>query len=351
MSVTGRGDKQQQVDVLPSGITVDAGDEGEKDSASVEIEVELDEAPGKSTPAPKKVNSTTKAIARTREVDPKDGALEQYLAEISKFDVFSREEEQEVARRWVDDGDTDAARQLVTANLRFVVKVAYEYRNYDVKLIDLIQEGNIGLMKAVQKFNPDRGYRLISYAVWWIRAYMQNYIINNWSMVKIGTTARHRKMLFGSRAAREELAKERGEETVLVGPLSLLAHSGNPPAKTDIARRDFSLDAALDEDGRTSYLEMLRDHTDDAESTLGRKQTQEIVTNAIEAALSSLNERERFILDYRILSDEPLTLQELGDHFGVTRERARQLESNLRKKLAKSLSSFDLQPADLSTDL
>ena len=273
-------------------------------------------------------------------------SLDQYLIEINRFPLLTREEEQEYARRLVDHGDTDAARKLVTSNLRFVVKVAFEYRNYDVKLVDLIQEGNIGLMKAVSKFNPDRGYRVISYAVWWIKAYMQNYIIKNWSMVKIGSNAEHRRMLFGARQGPRGPEDEVEETYILpamatqdVGQLMLL------DAKA--ARRDFSLDSAMDEDGRTSYGDMLRSGEMGADDRMGREEAREIVRNRLEEVVTHLNDRERFILEKRILSDEPLTLQEIGERYGVTRERVRQLEASLKKKLARSITEFDEDSAEV----
>lgn len=278
-------------------------------------------------------------------------SLEQYLAEINKFPLLSREEEYETAKQWQSNNDMAAAQKLVTSNLRFVVKIAYEYKNYDVKLVDLIQEGNIGLMKAVRKFNPDRGYRLISYAVWWIKAYMQNYIIKNWSMVKIGSTARHRAMLFGSRKAKEELFHDDGEvmdETFLLPATSSMNVGELRTLNTDIARRDFSLDAALDEDGRSAYIDLIRSDGSDAEHLVGTEETRKIVGGHLEGVVNALNDRERFILEKRLIADEAMTLQEIGDHFHVTRERARQLEANLKKKLARAITEFDSQSAEVT---
>ena len=273
-------------------------------------------------------------------------SLDQYFIEINRFPLLSRDEEYELAKRLQDEGDLDAAQKLVTSNLRFVVKVAFEYKNYDVKLVDLIQEGNIGLMKAVRKFNPERGYRLISYAVWWIKAYMQNYIIKSWSMVKIGTTAQHRKMLFGARE--HPFGPEDEVEETYILP-AMASHNAGELMQLDtrVARRDFSLDATMDEGGRVSYGDMLRSGGEQQDETLGREEAREIVRADLDEVVHQLNDRERFILERRVLSDEPMTLQEIGDHYGVTRERIRQVENSLRKKLAKSITEFDQDSAEI----
>ena len=265
--------------------------------------------------------------------------MEQYLAEVNRFPLLTREEEEELARRWNEDGDMNAAQQLVTANLRFVVKVAYEYKNYDVKLVDLVQEGNIGLMKAVRRFNPDRGYRLISYAVWWIRAYMQNYILKNWSMVKIGSTAKHRRMLFGRKEGPKE--GETNQEMFLMPAISTLSGGDFVGVNADIAKRDFSLDANMGENQSGSYIEMLASPPEDLAEEMARSEVIEGVQGRLESILESLNERQRFILQNRLIADEPLTLQEIGNKYGISRERARQLEVALKKKLAGALSDFD----------
>ncbi len=267
-------------------------------------------------------------------------SLDQYMAEVNRFPLLSREEEQKLARQLVDDGHVEAAQRLVTANLRFVVKVAYEYRNYNVKLVDLVQEGNIGLMKAVRRFNPDRGYRLISYAVWWIRAYMQNYIIKNWSMVKIGATAANRKMLFGKKDPLQEDNEHR--ETFLVPAISTLSSTDAADPSASTARKDFYLDASMGDEGGGSFTDMVVDRGwEDPDEEINRAQTIEFVSSRLEEALEQLNERQRFILENRLLADEPMTLQEIGNHYGISRERARQLEAALKKKLAGFLSGFD----------
>lgn len=260
--------------------------------------------------------------------------FDHYLAQIRRFDLLSREEEQELARRYRTEGDLDAAHRLICCNLRFVVKIAHEYRNYGMKLLDLIQEGNIGLMMAVKKFDPERGIRLISYAVWWIRAYIQNYIVKTWSLVKIGTTQAQKKLFFRlqqtqaallrltGRSDREEIARElevRGEE---IDEMS-----------QRMAARDASLDVELVEGDDFTLLDTLADDADDQETQLLEKEQRRLLTRQIQYALGRLNERDRKIVRARILSEPPRTLQDLAGDFGVSRERIRQLEANALLKL------------------
>ena len=260
--------------------------------------------------------------------------LDQYFVEINRVPLLTREEELALARRLKDEHDDDAARRLVLANLRFVVKVAFEYRKYQISMIDLIQEGNLGLMTAVQRFDPYRGYRLISYAVWWIKAYIQGFILRTWSLVKLGTTAEQRRMLFGSH--RDDAEQE--EDAVSVLPAIASRSTGELlELDTHIARRDFSLDAALDDTARISYLDMLRDGHELQDEAVAREETRTLVTNHLEKIAPELNEREVYILRHRTLSDEPMTLQDIGSHFHVTRERTRQIEAGLMRKLARAM--------------
>ncbi|GMV42111.1 MAG: DNA-directed RNA polymerase sigma-70 factor [Myxococcales bacterium] len=276
-------------------------------------------------------------MANSKQVTTKT-VLDQYFIEINRVPLLSRSEEQELARRLKDDNDPEAGRKLVLANLRFVVKVAFEYRKYQISMLDLIQEGNLGLMTAVQRFDPYRGYRLISYAVWWIKAYIQGFILRTWSLVKLGTTAQQRRMLFGNH--RDEDGRD--EETVSVLPAIASRSSGELlELDTHIARRDFSLDASLDETARVSYLDMLRDGDEGQEEALARGETRTIVQEHLDRIESQLNERELFILEHRTLSDEPMTLQDIGTHFHVTRERTRQIEAALMRKLARAMPELE----------
>ena len=266
-------------------------------------------------------------------------SLDQYFKDINRFPLLTRSAEFELARKLKDEGDVDAARDLITANLRFVAKVAFEYRKYQMNMVDLIQEGNIGLMVAVQKFDPHRGYRLISYAVWWIKAYIQNFILRSWSLVKLGTTGQQRKMLFGSRSAATKLEDEVEEVTVLPA-LATYATNELMQLDTRIARRDFSLDSSLDDTARVAYVDMLRAGDDLQEEDVGREETRRVVRQRLAEIRGTLSDRERYILEHRMLTDEPMTLQEIGARYGITRERTRQIETGLKKKLAAVMPEF-----------
>ncbi len=256
-------------------------------------------------------------------------SFDQYLEEINRFELLTREEEERLARTYRDHGDLKAAQRLVTANLRFVVKMAYEYRRYDIKLSDLIQEGNIGLMRAVSKFDPDRGYRLISYAVWWIRAYMQDYIIRNWSVVKMRSGGRGRSLFFRAQPSQEE-------KLLLPGASK---PTEEPAAKPEVRRalRDFSLDAMQDEDGKRSFLDAIPSPSPAPDEAMGQTEDRTLVTETLREMDGSFNPKERYILAHRMLADEPETLQEIGERFSISRERVRQIEQALKSKIEKGL--------------
>lgn len=267
------------------------------------------------------------------------GTLDVYVSEINRFSILTAEEEFRLAVRLTKYNDMEAAEKLVVSNLRFVVKIAHEYRNYGIKLADLVQEGNIGLMHAVKKFDPYRGYRLISYAVWWIRAYIQNYIIKSWSLVKIGTTQAQRKLFFKLSQARkklESLSEKRAEfaeiaETLGVRPEEI--------AEMDVrmSGRDLSLDASVGEDGDSTHMDYLTYGGEDQETALIRKEEMALVQHNIAGALAGLNEKESFIIRNRVMADSPLTLQAIGDRYHITRERARQIEKQALRKMALSI--------------
>jgi RNA polymerase sigma-32 factor len=261
------------------------------------------------------------------------------MAEINRFAILTADEEFRLAVRLKKFNDMDAAERLVVSNLRFVVKIAHEYRNYGIKLADLVQEGNIGLMHAVKKFDPYRGYRLISYAVWWIRAYIQNYIIKSWSLVKIGTTQAQRKLFFKLSQARkrlEGLSEKRPEFAEIAETLGV-----RPDEIADMemrmSGRDFSLDASVSEDGDSTHMDLLTYDGEDQEAALIRKEEMELVQNNIAGALTGLNEKEVFIIRNRVMADNPLTLQAIGDRYHITRERARQIEKQALRKLALAI--------------
>jgi len=267
------------------------------------------------------------------------GTLEMYIAEINRIPLLTPEEEFRLAVNLKKYKGIKEAEKLVVSNLRFVVKIAYEYKNYNVKLADLIQEGNIGLMHAVKKFDPYKGYRLISYAVWWIRAYIQNFIIRSWSMVKIGTTQAQRKLFFKLNRARKELEamSEKNPEFKEIADSLNVKEIDVEEMGLRLSNRDVSLNAYLNDEEDTTYLDFLTYQGDDQETELIRKEEMELVQKNISGALAKLNERESFIVKHRIMADEPLTLQEVGDHYNITRERARQIEKQALKKLQLAL--------------
>jgi RNA polymerase sigma-32 factor len=272
------------------------------------------------------------------------GFLELYLSEISRFPLLTAEEEQRLAREYRDGQDTRAAHALVTSNLRFVVKVAYGYRSYGLRMADLVQEGNIGLMKSVQKFDPDMGIRLISYAVWWIRAYIQNYILRSWSLVKVGTTQAQRKLFFSLARTKRELERR----SVLHGSDSDANDSAKVARKLHVRPyeveemqqrlegRDLSLDAPVG-DGGALHLDFVTSGGPAQDEALSRAEEQFLASGQVGEALAGLDDRERFIIEKRIMNDQPMTLKELGDHFGFSRERARQLEIRAKEKLRHAL--------------
>jgi len=280
-------------------------------------------------------------VSRREEMDVPavTGTLERYIAEINKFPVLSAEEEFTLAVRFKKFNDMEAAHKLVVSNLRFVVKIAHEYRNYGVKLADLIQEGNIGLMHAVKKFDPYKGYRLISYAVWWIRAYMQNYIIKSWSLVKIGTTQAQRKLFFKLGQAKKKLESmsEKNPEFREIADMLGVKEIELQEMDLRMTNRDVSLDEYVNEDGDAMHIDFLTDESEDQETALIKKEQMELVQRHLEGALATLSEKERYIIKHRVMADEPMTLQEIGDRFHITRERARQLEKQALKKLRLAL--------------
>lgn len=273
--------------------------------------------------------------------------LDQYMSEIRRFPLLTREEERDLAVRLRDEEDVDAAHALVTSNLRFVVKVAMEYRNYGARTLDLVQEGNVGLMHAVRKFDPDRGYRLITYAVWWIRAYIQSYLLRAFSLVKIGTTQAQRRIFFRLGAAKNRLEQSLGPEMTELSDAERHAELarvlGVRPKDVSememrLSARDFSLDLSLDEGGDATHLDVLPDNEGpSSEALVALAEMREGIAQDLAAALQDLSPREREVIELRHLSETPPTLREIGERWGVSRERARQVEAQARDKLKKRL--------------
>ncbi|MDU0457522.1 MAG: RNA polymerase factor sigma-32 [Geobacteraceae bacterium] len=266
-------------------------------------------------------------------------SLTLYLAEIRKFKILDEDEERFHAKRFFEEKSLESAHTLITSNLRYVVRVASEYRHYGLKMLDLIQEGNVGLMMAVRKFNPYKGVRLISYAVWWIRAYIQNYILAAWSLVKIGTTQAQRKLFYGLRKAKEKLLRMTGHDSDVEGTAQLLQVSGQDVAEMEQRMKgEVSLDGQLGEDGDISVLETIPDDRMNQEELLGTYQQEHELKTIVKRALEGLNDKERYIIENRVTSDDPLTLQDIADHFQISRERVRQIEERVLAKLRDHLA-------------
>lgn len=273
-------------------------------------------------------------------VSVQQSTLDTYLAEINHFGLLSAEEEYALAVHWHDRKDIAAAHRLVTSNLRFVVKIAREYMNYGLRLADLIQEGNVGLMKAVKKFDPYKGFRLITYAVWWIRAEIQGFVLRSWSLVKIGTTQAQRKLFFKLVGSQRKIAGLDG--TPEADPAAVARDLGVDETVVmemdqRLHHRDLSLDVTLGGEGGTSHLELLVDENDDSEKRLLEAEKARVIASEVEGLLEHLAPREREIAEKRLMAEKPATLAELGEKFGVSRERVRQMEKSLKRKLALAL--------------
>ena len=264
-------------------------------------------------------------------------SLETYLAQINRFPLLTQDEEFQLAVKYRKYDDIEAAHKLITSNLRFVVKIAFEYKSYGVKIQDLVQEGNIGLMMAVKKFNPYKGYRFISYAIWWIRAYMQNFIIKTWSLVKIGTTQAQKKLFYKIGKVRKALESD-GENEKRYERLARdldVAKEDIIEMEQRMSSRDLSLDAPFDEGQELTHLDLLKEESPNQEEAIGQEEEKKIREREVQNALKRLNEKEVYVIKSRIMAEEPLTLQQIGDHLKLSRERVRQIESEALKKLKK----------------
>lgn len=264
-----------------------------------------------------------------------------YMAEVRQHPLLTREEEYALAVEWFENGDKEAARKLVTSNLRLVVKIAHEYRRAYQNLLDLVQEGNVGLVKAVQKFDPYRGVKLSTYSGWWIRAYILKYILNNWRLVKIGTTQNQRKLFFNLRKQREALVAAGVDPT----PERIAkALDVSPKEVVEMERRmsspDVSLDAPLgndDGDGTRTRLDLIEDDFIDPEDNVDAVEFKTLLQSKLRVFGADLEGREQEIFRDRLMSEEPVTLQDLGDRWGVSRERARQIEKRMVLRLREYL--------------
>src|SRR5690242_1327450 len=270
--------------------------------------------------------------------------LTHYLEEIRRFPMLERQEEYMLAKRWREHGDRDAAHKLVTSHLRLVTKIARDYRGYGLPISEAISEGNVGLMQAVERFEPEKGFRLATYAVWWIKAAIQEYILRSWSLVKMGTTANQKKVFFNLRKAQSKItALEEGD--LRPDQVKLIAKRLGVTEQdvVDMNRRlggDASLNAAIRDDGDSGeWQDRLVDESSDQETRLAEDEESQNRRKALGDALSVLNERERRIFEARRLADDPITLEDLAAEFRVSRERVRQIEVRAFEKVQKSVKN------------
>jgi RNA polymerase sigma-32 factor len=273
-----------------------------------------------------------------------ESGIDHYFKEIQRFPMLDPQEEYMLAKRWREDGDQDAAHQLVTSHLRLVAKFAKGYRGYGLPLADLISEGHVGLLQAIERFEPERGFRFSTYAVWWIKAAIQEYILRSWSLVRMGTTANHRKLFFNLRKAKSRIsALDDGDMRPDQVKLIAKRLGVTERAVIDMNRRlvdDASLNAPIREDGDTGeWQDQLVDEGASQETVLVEGDELDSRRQALASALSVLNDRERRIFEARRLTEEPITLKELADEFGVSRERVRQIDVSSFVKVQKTVKS------------
>jgi len=288
----------------------------------------------------KKKSKNLNLTEKNRNLPVPANSLERYLTEISNYEILSREEETKCAQEYRESKDVESARRLITANLKFVVKIAMEYKNYGLNLMDMIQEGNLGLMQAVTKFDPTKRYRLISYGVWWIRAYIQNFIMKNWSLVKIGTTQGQRKLFYKIRSAKslynagglsleEYYAKLSSDLKVSIKEIKEMDQR--------MGGKDYSLDEELKPGEKQTKVEFISSSSENQEDLVIKEEQKRDLQSGLEEAIETLNERERYIIENRLLSEKQETLEKIGVEFDISRERVRQIEKVAIKKIKKIL--------------
>ncbi len=283
----------------------------------------------------------TTSLPSVPQLDPESN-LARYLQDIRKFPILEAQQEYMLAKRWREHGDSDAAHELVTSHLRLVAKIAMGYRGYGLPMGELISEGNVGMMQAVKRFEPDRGFRLATYAMWWIKAAIQEYILHSWSLVKIGTTAAQKKLFFNLRRIKGEIqAMEEGdlapENVKEIATRLNVSETEVISMNRRMAAPDNSLNAPLRADGDGEWQDWLVDESDSQETRLADAEELGKRRDLLHGALETLNDRERHILVERRLSEDPLTLEQLSRQFGISRERVRQIEVRAFEKLQKSI--------------
>jgi RNA polymerase sigma-32 factor len=272
-----------------------------------------------------------------------EGGLSRYLTEIRKFPMLAKDEEFMLAKAWAEHQDSEAAHRLVTSHLRLVAKIAMGYRGYGLPIGEVISEGNVGLMQAVKKFDPDKGFRLATYAMWWIRASIQEYILRSWSLVKMGTTAAQKKLFFNLRKAKSEIsALEEGdlrpEQVAHIATRLGVTNEDVISMNRRLSGPDSSLNAPLRSDSESEWQDWLQDDAQvSQETTVAENEEREIRMGLLQEAMTELSERERHILTERRLQESPTTLEELASQYGVSRERVRQIEVRAFEKLQKAM--------------
>jgi RNA polymerase sigma-32 factor len=274
--------------------------------------------------------------------------LARYLQDIRKFPLLEPEEEYMLAKAWKECGDTEAAHRLVTSHLRLVAKIAMGYRGYGLPLAELISEGNVGMMQAVKRFDPDRGFRLATYAMWWIRAAIQEYILHSWSLVKMGTTAAQKKLFFNLRKLKGQMqAIDEGdlspEHVKAIARKLDVPESDVVSMNRRLSSPDHSLNAPLRTDSEGEWQDWLVDESDTQEISLAERQEMGKRQVLLREAMKGLNDRERHILTERRLRDEPTTLEDLSQKYGISRERVRQIEVRAFEKLQKSIRNAAIE--------
>ncbi len=282
---------------------------------------------------------TTNAKMAALPVISPDGGLRRYMQEIQKFPILSADDEYMLAKRWSEYGDYEAAHKLVTSHLRLVAKIAYGYRGYGLPVAELIAEGNIGLMQAVKKFEPEKGFRLSTYAMWWIRASIQEFVLRSWSLVKMGSSAAQKRLFFNLKKMRKRLKTVDDGKALTPQEIRIIAEEldVNEQDVIDMDQRmgatDKNLNARVGTDGETEWMDMLADPTPSHEELLGDDEELQLKRKLLGQALDSLNDREREIIIERRMSEEELTLEELSKRFGISRERVRQIEARALEKM------------------
>ena len=271
-----------------------------------------------------------------------EGSLTHYLQQIKKFPMLTEKQEVSLAKKWRDKGDTSAAHELVTSHLRLVAKIAMGYRGYGLPVTELISEGNIGLMQAVKKYDPDKGFRLATYAMWWIRAAIQEYVLKSWSLVKIGTTAAQKKLFFNLKKLKGKLS-DYNEGSLKPHQVTEIASQLNVSEKEvsemegRMSGNDYSLNAVVSADGQEEWQEWLVDEDADHEVKIAEMEEVTKRKKLLSKAIDVLNEREKYIIQGRKLSEDPKTLEELSKEYNISRERIRQIEERAFQKLQSEM--------------